>query len=108
MTLSTLEAWACEAHPTLEWPHGDCAGPGMPMKVETHVSLWDTITSRLGPDDLAALNIDREQAPLEWIARLAAAMAEARDTEPCDRDHCPTNCSPNCHLTPTGAPNAKA
>ncbi len=20
----------CEAHPTLEWPHDDCAGPGMP------------------------------------------------------------------------------
>ena len=70
--------------------------------------LWDTITSRLGPDDLAALNIDREQAPLEWIARLASAMAEARDTEPCDRDHCPTNCSSNCHLVPTGANNAQA
>ena len=21
--------WACEQHPGLEWPHGDCAGPGM-------------------------------------------------------------------------------
>jgi len=22
----------CEAHPWLEWPHDDCAGPGMPMR----------------------------------------------------------------------------
>jgi hypothetical protein len=21
--------WVCEQHPDLEWPHGDCAGPGM-------------------------------------------------------------------------------
>ena len=73
-----------------------------------HDALWDTITSRLGPDDLAVLRIDREQPPLEWIARLAAAVAELRDTEPCDRDHCPTDCSPNCSLKPTGAHNAQA
>lgn len=21
--------WVCEQHPDLEWPHDDCAGPGM-------------------------------------------------------------------------------
>jgi hypothetical protein len=21
--------WVCEQHPDLEWPHGDCEGPGM-------------------------------------------------------------------------------
>jgi hypothetical protein len=21
--------WVCELHPDREWPHGDCAGPGM-------------------------------------------------------------------------------
>lgn len=21
--------WRCEQHPELEWPHDDCAGPGM-------------------------------------------------------------------------------
>lgn len=21
--------WVCEQHPHLEWPHDDCAGPGM-------------------------------------------------------------------------------
>jgi hypothetical protein len=24
------EGWICEEHPTLPWPHDDCAGPGMP------------------------------------------------------------------------------
>jgi len=28
-TPSTSE-WICEQHPWLEWPHHDCAGPGMP------------------------------------------------------------------------------
>ena len=27
------EAWICEAHPWLDWPHHDCAGPGMPREV---------------------------------------------------------------------------
>lgn len=25
-----LGGWVCEQHPHLEWPHDDCAGPGMP------------------------------------------------------------------------------
>ena len=24
------ERWICEQHPAREWPHDDCAGPGMP------------------------------------------------------------------------------
>lgn len=24
----------CESHPGVEWPHGDCAGPGMPWMIE--------------------------------------------------------------------------
>jgi hypothetical protein len=25
--------WICEEHPSLPWPHGACAGPGMPCEV---------------------------------------------------------------------------
>lgn len=28
------DGWTCEKHPGLEWPHDDCAGPGMPWVVE--------------------------------------------------------------------------
>jgi hypothetical protein len=24
------ERWICEEHPALPWPHGECAGPGVP------------------------------------------------------------------------------
>ena len=26
-------AWVCEQHPSREWPHEDCAGPGEPCPV---------------------------------------------------------------------------
>ncbi len=29
----------CEKHPGLDWPHGDCAGPGMPWMVEGRESI---------------------------------------------------------------------
>lgn len=28
------DGWMCEAHPGREWPHEDCAGPGMPWMIE--------------------------------------------------------------------------
>ncbi len=28
------DGWMCEQHPGTEWPHDDCAGPGMPWIVE--------------------------------------------------------------------------
>lgn len=28
------DGWMCEQHPGVEWPHGDCAGPGVPWIVE--------------------------------------------------------------------------
>jgi hypothetical protein len=28
---TTLCYWTCEAHPWLQWPHEECAGPGMPV-----------------------------------------------------------------------------
>ncbi len=65
--------------------------------------IWDTIMSRLGPDDLDAILIFREQAPLEWIARLASVAAKHLDTEPCERDHCDTN-----HQEQSEPPNAQA
>jgi hypothetical protein len=27
------DGWVCEVHPSLGWPHDDCAGPGMPCPV---------------------------------------------------------------------------
>ena len=24
-----MGGWVCEQHPEMEWPHDDCAGPGM-------------------------------------------------------------------------------
>jgi hypothetical protein len=29
-----LGGWVCEQHPWLEWPHDECAGPGMPALPE--------------------------------------------------------------------------
>jgi hypothetical protein len=30
--VQALGGWVCEQHPELEFPHGDCAGPGMPRR----------------------------------------------------------------------------
>ena len=38
--------WICEAHPWLEWPHDDCAGPGAP-KEEAQVTLFMDIRRNL-------------------------------------------------------------
>jgi hypothetical protein len=27
------DGWFCEQHPTQGWPHGKCAGPGIPCPV---------------------------------------------------------------------------
>ena len=35
--------WICEAHPDRPWPHGDCAGPGMPCR--TRGSLHALVAS---------------------------------------------------------------
>lgn len=32
--LIQADGWMCEQHPGTEWPHDDCAGPGMPWIVE--------------------------------------------------------------------------
>lgn len=71
--------------------------------------VWAEICGVLGPTDLEMLKLKRTgQTPYDWIRILSETAAKHLDTEPCDRDHCPTNCEPNCHLVPTGAPNAKA
>ncbi len=33
------DGWMCEQHPGTEWPHGDCAGPGMPWIVEGRADI---------------------------------------------------------------------
>lgn len=45
--------WVCECHPWLEWPHGNCPGPGMPaerevkMIFETLPEFFSTETGRI-------------------------------------------------------------
>jgi hypothetical protein len=34
MELVNRDGWMCEEHPGVEFPHDDCAGPGMPWVVE--------------------------------------------------------------------------
>ena len=29
-----VNGWACEEHPEKPWPHDECAGPGVPCRVE--------------------------------------------------------------------------
>lgn len=71
--------------------------------------IWAEILGVLDSTDLIALNMHRDgQTPFDWIRTLAEAAAKHLDSEECDRDHCPEDCSINCHLSPTGAPNAQA
>jgi hypothetical protein len=34
-----LGDWMCESHPGTEWPHGECAGPGMPWVVRGRANI---------------------------------------------------------------------
>lgn len=72
--------------------------------------MWALIESKTDVHDREKLGLPlvKTGTPREWMTSILDNLVRLLDTEPCDRDHCPTNCSPNCHLTPTGAPNAKA
>lgn len=71
--------------------------------------IWAEIIGVLGPDDIAALGIRHDgQMVYDWIWILALAAAKLRDTEPCDRDHCPDNHCENSNHKPLESPNAKA
>lgn len=37
--LVARDGWMCEAHPGLEFPHDDCAGPGMPWEVSGKATI---------------------------------------------------------------------
>lgn len=62
------EAWICEQHPELNWPHpdeaesdGECAGPGMPLATQVRAlvfqrdqataTLHDRVTREGTPND---------------------------------------------------------
>jgi len=77
--------------------------------------LWDLITTHLDDRQRFQIGIPLIQSgrPRDWIERLLHTVNHPSDDghdcgDSCLRDHCPTNCSPNCHLTPTGAHDAKA
>jgi len=75
----------------------------------TPQEIWDEIFAALSFDDLARIRIRRDQTPAEWIKALTDVVAVHLDEcdDPCERDHCPEDCSPNCS-NPTGDPNGKA
>lgn len=65
-----LWEWICEQHPELDWPHDDCAGPGMPKSAQ-----------------VKALTYQRDQARLEHqetrgtVAALKQELATLRSQE---------------------------
>ena len=42
------DGWICEAHSDQPWPHGWCAGPGMPCDVPLTGSTYDRVKTRTG------------------------------------------------------------
>ncbi len=38
--MRNMEAWQCEQHPGVEWPHGDCPGPGMLLAESPERAPW--------------------------------------------------------------------
>lgn len=45
----------CERHPGQEWPHNDCAGPGMPWVLEGK-SLIQRVINKQFKDEIAAIH----------------------------------------------------
>lgn len=41
--LIEADGWMCEQHPGVQWPHGDCAGPGVPWMIEGRTAIERTI-----------------------------------------------------------------
>ena len=53
----------CEAHPWLEWPHDDCAGPGMPP------SNWQDFRKKPVVIQAIRMNVEVEIPTLEGTMR---------------------------------------
>lgn len=49
--LIARDGWMCEKHPGREWPHDDCAGPGMPWIVEGKAAILALIDAAKSQKD---------------------------------------------------------
>lgn len=66
--LLARDGWMCEAHPGLEWPHGDCAGPGMVWQVEGKDAVRALAASGQAARALRPLEEWREEdGPVLWF-----------------------------------------
>ncbi len=83
-TLKDMVHMTCEAHPWLEWPHDDCAGPGMPVSASLSVLAQHA-------EEIARLNIalrlalkrhgvESEVAALELLEQAEALRAGGEET----------------------------
>ena len=60
--LIARDGWMCEQHPGREWPHDDCAGPGMPWCVEGKAA----VTAFVSPEAEGSARSDEY-----WLAMAA-------------------------------------
>lgn len=66
--------WICEQHPELDWPHGDCAGPGMPKSAQVRALVFQRDTAIT------------ERDLWEKAAELTKARAESAEAEVAKRE----------------------
>ena len=63
--------WICEVHPELEWPHGDCAGPGQADYTQVEALVYQRDQARAERDKVA-----------EKLERVERAMVVAKGRPP--------------------------
>jgi hypothetical protein len=72
----------CEAHPGTVWPHGACAGPAMPWKIEGREKIIRLLHRRPAPST-PAMTVEQIRAEVtrtrKALAELIEAMAKAHE-----------------------------
>src|SRR3990167_6498238 len=85
------DGWICETHPEREWPHEDCAGPGMPVGTRINALVYQRDQAR---QEIARLThqLDVARATIS-IYLCRAEQAEADVTRlTSERDEWKANC----------------
>lgn len=85
MTGPSEGVWRCEQHPDTEWPHGDCAGPGM-LVFPPHEHVYDErgfcTTCRMTPEESVCPECEGDGSvfrPTEgWPAGTVAVLGDCR------------------------------